>query len=73
MFMESADRKNLITDIIKNSSILLFVALVTKSKFERGSVIPLDKATINSIVITLLAFVFYHMVIVNLIKPLKLI
>lgn len=73
MFMDSADRKNLITDIIKNSSILLFVALVTKSKFERGSVIPLDKATINSIVITLLAFVFYHMVIVNLIKPLKLI
>ena len=73
MFMDSTDRKNLITDIIKNSSILLFVALVTKSKFERGSVIPLDKATINSIVITLLAFVFYHMVIVNLIKPLKLI
>ena len=71
--MDSTDRKNLITDIIKNSSILLFVALVTKSKFERGSVIPLDKATINSIVITLLAFVFYHMVIVNLIKPLKLI
>ena len=73
MFMDRASRKDLVNDIVKNASILLFVAMVTKSKFERGSVIPLDKATLNSIIITLLAFVFYHMFVVNLIKPLKLI
>lgn len=71
MFMDSANRKDLVNDLIKNATILLFVAIVTKSKFERGSVIPLDKATLNSIIVTLLAFVFYHMVVVNLVKPLK--
>lgn len=71
MFMDSVNRKDLVNDLVKNATILLFVAMVTKSKFERGSVIPLDKTTINSIVVTLLAFVFYHMVIVNLVKPLK--
>ena len=71
MFIDSANRKDLVNDLVKNATILLFVAMVTKSKFERGSVIPLDKATMNSIIVTLLAFVFYHMVVVNLVKPLK--
>ena len=63
----SSSRNNaLINDLTKVGSMAVFVHLVTKL---RGDGRYFDADSVNGIVLTLLGFVFYHLVFATLVPP----
>lgn len=63
---QSARNNALINDLTKVGSMAVFVHVVTKL---RGDGRYFDAESVNSIVLTLLGFVFYHLVFVNMVPP----
>ena len=65
--MKESTRKNLINDLVKNAAIMLAVHVLTKT---RSGQKLFDEESVYGILLTLLAFVFFHVVIVNVVPPL---
>ncbi len=61
------DRKALINDLVKNSAIMVAVHVLTNTRAGKKL---FDEDTLYGMVFTLLAFVFYHVVVVNFVPPL---
>jgi len=65
---KNTDRKALINDLVKNSAIMVAVHVLTNTRAGKKL---FDEESVYGIVYTLLAFVFYHVVFVNFVPPLK--
>ena len=63
---KNTDRKALINDLVKNSCIMVAVHVLTHTRAGKKL---FDEESVNGILITLLAFVFYHVVFVNVVPP----
>lgn len=64
---KNTNRKALINDLVKNATILLAVHILTNTRSGKKL---FDEESLYNILFTLLAFVFYHVVLVNFIPPL---
>jgi hypothetical protein len=65
---KNTDRKALINDLAKNACIMVAVHVITNTRAGKKL---FDEDSVNGILFTLLAFVFYHVVFVNFVPPLK--
>ena len=65
---KNTDRKALINDLTKNACIMVVAHVITNTR--EGKKL-FDEGSINVILFTLLSFVFYHIVFVNFVPPLK--
>jgi hypothetical protein len=65
---KNTDRKALINDLTKNACIMIAVHVITNTRAGKKL---FDEDAVNGILVTLLGFVFYHVVFVNLVPPLK--
>ena len=67
MSTSNVNRKALINDLTKNSCIMIAVHILTNTRAGKKL---FDEESVNGILFTLLAFVFYHVVFVNFVPPL---
>jgi hypothetical protein len=65
---KNTDRKALINDLVKNASIMVALHVLTNTKSGKKL---FDEENMYAILFTLLGFVFYHVVVVNIVEPLK--
>jgi hypothetical protein len=65
---KNTDRKALINDLTKNACIMIAVHVLTNTRAGKKL---FDEESVYGIILTLLAFVFYHVVFVNFVPPLK--
>ena len=65
---KNTDRKALVNDLVKNACIMVAVHILTNA---RGKKPYFDEESLYGIIFTLLAFVFYHVVFVNFVPPVK--
>jgi len=66
--LSSSNKKGLINDLAKNACIMTVVMILTNSR--AGSKKLIDENSVNAIIMTLLAFVFYWVVFINFVPPL---
>ncbi len=64
---KNTNKTALVNDLVKNTCIMVAVHLMTKN---RANAKFFDEDSLYSILFTLLAFVFYHVVFVNVVPPL---
>jgi hypothetical protein len=64
---KNTNKNALINDLVKNSSIMVAVHVLTNTKAGKKL---FDEESVYGILLTLLAFVFYHVVVVNFVPPL---
>ena len=64
---KNTNKNALINDLVKNSSIMVAVHVLTNTRAGKKL---FDEDSVYGILLTLLAFVFYHIVIVNFVPPL---
>ena len=64
---KNTNKNALINDLVKNAAVLLVVHVLTKT---RAGAKLFDENSVYDILFTLLAFVFYHVVVVNFVPPL---
>jgi hypothetical protein len=65
---KNTDRKALINDLTKNACLMIVVHILTNTRANKKL---FDEETVNGFLFTLLAIVFYHIVFVNFVPPLK--
>ena len=65
--MKESTRKNLINDLVKNAAIMVTVHVLTNTRAGKKL---FDEESVYGILLTLLAFVFFHTVVVNVVPPL---
>ena len=63
---KNTDRKALVNDLVKNASIMIAVHVLTNTRAGKKL---FDEESLYGILFTLLAFVFYHVVVVNFVPP----
>ena len=64
---KNIDRKALINDLVKSASILVAIHVLSRV---RASKKLFDEESLYNILFILLGIIFYHVVVVNIIKPL---
>ncbi len=65
---KNTDRKALINDLVKNATIMVAVHVLTNTRAGKKL---FDEESLYGILFTLLGFVLYHVVVVNIVEPLK--
>jgi hypothetical protein len=65
---KNTDRKALVNDLVKNACIMVAVHILTNTRAKKAY---FDEESLYGIIFTLLAFVFYHVVFVNFVPPVK--
>lgn len=65
---KNTNRNALINDLVKNSCIMVVVHVLTNT---RSGAKLFEEEAVTNMLITLLAFVFYHVVFVNFVPPLS--
>jgi hypothetical protein len=63
---KNTDRKALVNDLVKNASIMIAVHVLTNTRAGKKL---FDEESLYGILFTLLAFVFFHVVVVNFVPP----
>ena len=64
---KTAQRNALINDLTKNAAIMIAVHLLTNTRSGKKF---FDEESVYAIILTLLAFVFYHVVFINIVPAL---
>jgi len=65
-FGKNTDKKALTNDLVKNAVIMLTAHVISNTRSEKKL---FNEESMNVIIYTLLGFVFYHVVFVNIVPP----